>query len=136
MDYQKAYLLLLELNRDYITSVETISADGEVLPPLLIIQGICHLQQWYTTTALPDDYLIGTSPSGYLNDTLLIKWLKHFDKWSVKQQRGAYRLLIFDGYGLHLTKEFLDYCDDHKIILFSLLPYTSHNLQPCDVVVF
>jgi len=128
--------LLLELNRDYITSVETISADGKVLPPLLIIQGIYHLQQWYTTTALPDDYLIGTSPSGYLNDTLLIEWLKHFNKWSAKRQRGAYRLLIFNGYGLYLMKEFLDYCDDHKIILFSLLPYISHNLQLYNVVVF
>ena len=44
MDYQKAHLSLLELNRDYITSVETISANSEVLPPLLIIQGIYHLQ--------------------------------------------------------------------------------------------
>ena len=37
IDYQKAYLSPLESNRDYITSVETISANGEVLPPLLII---------------------------------------------------------------------------------------------------
>jgi hypothetical protein len=44
--------------------------------------------------------------------------------------------LIFDGYGSHLTKEFVDYCDECKIIPFSLPPHTSHNLQPCDVVVF
>ena len=37
IDYQKAYLSPLELNRDYITLVETILANGEVLPPLLII---------------------------------------------------------------------------------------------------
>ena len=37
IDYQKACLLLLELNRNYITLVETISANGKVLPPLLII---------------------------------------------------------------------------------------------------
>ena len=136
MDYQKAYLSLLELNRDYIMSVKTISANSEVLPPLLIIQGICHLQQQYTTTTLPNNYLIGMSPSRYLNNTLLIKWLKHFNKWSVKQQCGAYQLLIFNGYGLHLIKEFVNYYDDHKIILFSLLLYISHNLQPCNVVVF
>ena len=43
IDYQKAHLLLLKLNRDYITLVKTISANSKVLPPLLIIQGICHL---------------------------------------------------------------------------------------------
>ena len=116
--------------------VEAISADGEALPPLLIVQGINHLQQWYTNTTLPDDYLIGTSPSGYSNDTLSINWLKHFDNWSAKRQRDVYRLLIFDGYGLHLTKEFVDYCDERKIISFSLPSHISHNLQPCDVVMF
>ena len=37
IDYQKDNLLLLELNRDYIMLVETISANSKVLPPLLII---------------------------------------------------------------------------------------------------
>ena len=136
MEFKKPQLSPLETNRDFITSVEAISADGEVLPPLLIVQGINHLQQWYTNTALPDDYLIGTSPSGYSNDTLSIDWLKHFDNWSTKRQCGVYRLLIFDSYGSHLTKEFVDYCDERKIIPFSLPPHTSHNLQPYDVVVF
>ena len=37
INHQKAYLSPLELNRDYIILVETISANSEVLPPLLII---------------------------------------------------------------------------------------------------
>ena len=37
IDHQKAYLSPSESNRDYITSVETISANSKVLPPLLII---------------------------------------------------------------------------------------------------
>ncbi|OCK93599.1 uncharacterized protein K441DRAFT_565142, partial [Cenococcum geophilum 1.58] len=49
---------------------------------------------------------------------------------------GAYRLLIFNGYGLYLIKEFLNYYNDYKIILFSLLLYISHNLQPYNVVIF
>jgi hypothetical protein len=55
--------------------------------------------------------------------------------YSAQRQVGAYRLLIFDGYGSHLTKEFIDYADDHQIICYSLPPHTSHNLQPCDVVI-
>ena len=62
MEFKKPQLSPSETNRDFITSVEAISADGEVLPPLLIVQGPNHLQQWYMNTALPDNYLIGTSP--------------------------------------------------------------------------
>ena len=40
------------------------------------------------------------------------------------------------GYGSHCTKEFIDFCDDHKIIPLCLPPHTTHLLQPLDVVVF
>jgi hypothetical protein len=72
MEFKKPQLSPSETNCDFVTLVEVISADGEVLPPLLIVQGINHLQQWFTNIALPDDYLISTSLSGYSNDTLSI----------------------------------------------------------------
>jgi hypothetical protein len=128
MDWKRPQISPSDTNRDYITSVEAVSVDGEVLPPLLIIQGTNHLHQWYANTSLPDNYLVGTSKFGYSNDTLSIDWLHHFDNWSGQHQQGAWQLLIFDGYGSHLTKEFIEYCDDKKIIPFGLLPHTSHNL--------
>ncbi|OCK87679.1 uncharacterized protein K441DRAFT_592805, partial [Cenococcum geophilum 1.58] len=48
---------------------------------------------------------------------------------------GVYRLLIFNSYGSYLTKEFIKYCDNRKIILFTLL-YISHLLQPLNIVIF
>jgi len=132
----KHHIIGSETNRDYITSVETVSGDGEVLLPFLIVQGTDHLFQWYTNTSLPNSYTIATSISGYSNDELALDHLKHFDLWSSKRQVGAYRLLIFDGYGSHLTYEFIEYCDDRKIIPFGLPPHTSHLLQPLDIRVF
>ncbi len=41
-----------------------------------------------------------------------------------------------DGYGSHHTREFLFYCEDHKIIPFDLPSHTTHLLQPLDVCVF
>jgi hypothetical protein len=128
MDWKRPQSLS-DINQDYITSVEAISVDGEMLPPLLIIQGTDHLYQWYANTNLPDNYLVGMSKSSYSNDTLSIDWLHHFDNWSGQRQQDVWRLLIFDRYGSHLTKEFIEYCDDKKIIPFSLPPHTSHNLQ-------
>src|SRR5207248_5545224 len=45
-----------------------------------------------------------------------------------------YRLLIVDGHGSHLTPQFLDYCEKHKIIPLCMPPHTSHILQPMDRV--
>jgi len=122
--------------RDYSTAIEAVSATGVVLPGFLILTGAVHLAKWYTQTTVPDDYLIAVSESGYTNDELSLEWLKHFNKWSAKSQKGRWRLLIFDGFGSHSTKEFLDYADEHQIVCFTLPPHTSHNLQPLDVGVF
>jgi hypothetical protein len=35
-----------------------------------------------------------------------------------------------------MTYEFVRFCEDHKIIVFFLIPHTSHILQPLDVGVF
>jgi len=123
-------------NRELITVGETISGDGCVLPPMIIVPGAIHEQQWYTTTSIPDDYLVGLSETGYSNDELTIKWLKHFEKYSSKRQVGITWLLLLDGFGSHCTKEFIDFCDAHKIVAFCLPPHTSHLLLPSDVVVF
>ena len=122
--------------RDYCTSVEAISGDGEVIAPLIILKGMNILEKWITKTDLPDNYLFGTSDSGYTNDMLSIDWTKHFDHCTRSRTKGVYRLLIFDGFNSHCTKEFLDFCKKVKIIPFTLPAHSSQHLQPLDVVVF
>jgi hypothetical protein len=133
---RKSFTVASETNRDYLTSVEAISAAGEVIPPMLILKAVQHLFQWYAHTHIPDNYLLGVSDTGYNNDELALDWIQHFEKYSAQFQRGVWRLLIFDGFGAHLTKQFIDYCDKHNIIPFSLPSHTSHLLQPLDVTVF
>ena len=123
-------------NRELVSVCETISADGTILPPMIIFLEAIHQEAWYMATSIPDNYLIATSESGYNNDDLTIKWLEHFEQFSGERQVGAYRLLLLDGFGSHCTKQFIDYCDCHNIIVFCLPPHSSHLLQPLDVVVF
>ncbi|KAF2179752.1 CENP-B protein, partial [Zopfia rhizophila CBS 207.26] len=126
-----------ETNRDYLTSVEAISASGEVIPPMLILKAKNHLAQWYNHTEIPGDYhLLGVSDSGYNNDELSLDWIEHFNRFSAVSQKGAWRLLLFDGFGEHLTKQFMDYCFEHKIYPQPLPSHTSHILQPLDVCCF
>ena len=64
------------------------------------------------------------------------QWIQHFHHATKNQTKGTHRLLLCDGYGSHLTYEFVRFCEDKKIIPFFLLPHTSHILQPLDVGVF
>jgi hypothetical protein len=54
-----------------------------------------------------------------------------------KVRRGRdYQLLIIDDHGSHLTKDFINCCHAHRIILGVLPSYSTHMLQPLDVVTF
>lgn len=107
-----------------------------MLPPMLILPGSLHLEDWTTKTNLEDNVLMAVSETGYSNDVLGLKWLYHFDRFSFPRRTGVYRLLLLDGHGSHCTREFISYCDEKKIIPFCFPPHTTHLLQPLDVVVF
>jgi len=67
---------------------------------------------------------------------LTLKWLVLFEHSSAAQLARSYRLLLLNGFGSYCTKQFLDFCDLHKIIVFCLPAHSSHLLQPLDVVGF
>lgn len=41
-----------------------------------------------------------------------------------------------DNHGSHLTRQFLDYCWDHKILPFTFPAHLTHRLQPLDLIPF
>jgi hypothetical protein len=127
-----------DTDRELITMVETVSADGDVLPPLAILQSKSPklMEDWVKNTTLPGEYCLDTSESAYINDEIALKWIRHFDKWSKKRQIGEWRLLLLDGHNSHHTFEFLSYARDNKILLYFLIPHCSQLLQPLDVAVF
>src|ERR1700723_1894418 len=125
-----------ETNRDFASCLEAISGNGCVLPRAIILKGEQILHHHITHTDLPDNYVLGVQTAGYSNDDYAFEWIKHFDKYSKARQVGVYRLLLLDGHGSHLTKEFAEYCDENRIILFAIPPHTSHFLQPLDIVLF
>ena len=66
-----------------------------------------------------------------------VAWLEQiFDRYTKRKARRRYWLLIIDGHGSHVTKAFIDYCDQHKILLLIFPPHATHTLQPLDVVCF
>ena len=110
-------------------------AGGYHVPPMLIFKGAYHLREYFEND-IDGNTLFARSETGFTNDVLSIAWLKHFERFAAPRTKGAYRILIFDGYGSHLSQDFLDFCWQHKIRPYQLPPHSTHLTQPADVGAF
>lgn len=72
--------MCLDGNRENITTIETVSADGFVLPPVVIMKGKSATRQWITGSLLPPETLWCHSDKGWTDDMLGVEYIKHFDK--------------------------------------------------------
>lgn len=76
-------------------------------------------------------------PTGWTNNDIGLAWLTQvFDRYTKQKARQNYCLLIVDGHGSHLTRDFLEYCYQNRIIVAILPPHSTQTLQPLDVVCF
>ncbi|KAM5528615.1 transposase [Fusarium oxysporum f. sp. phaseoli] len=123
-------------NREWITVIEGISAEGQSIPPFIIGADKDHLANWYQECDLPGDWVIALSENGWTNNKLGLEWLKHFNRATAKRSVGSYRLLILDGHESHHSIEFEEYCKENKIITLCMPAHASHLLQPLDVGCF
>ena len=121
-------------NRESVTSVETICADGTAIDPFIILPGVNHLHKAFRD--LFGKTLVGVSETGYSNDDLNLEYARHFNKCTINKRIGKYCMLISDGYNSHLEFDFVEYCWNNFIVPFCLPPHTTHFLQPLDVVCF
>jgi hypothetical protein len=71
------------------------------------------------------------------NNDVGLAWLEQdFHRHTKEKAGNNYRLLIVDGHGSHVTMDFIEYCDNNKILLAIFPPHSTHTLQPLDVVMF
>ncbi|OBS16612.1 hypothetical protein FPOA_27274 [Fusarium poae] len=84
-------------NREWITAIPAINAEGQSIPPFIISSGQYHVN-WYRESNLPADWVIATSQNGWTNNELGLEWLRHFNRLTAKRSVSLYRLLILDGH--------------------------------------
>lgn len=127
-------------NRDWVTLVACICADGGVLPPGVIYSAYgTELELSWVDDLDSNKHSahIASSPTGWSNNTFGLSWLKQIFNRFTKQKAGRkWRLLIVDGRGSHVTMEFIEYCLDHRILVCILPRNSSHILQPLDAACF
>ncbi|XP_044724308.1 DDE superfamily endonuclease domain-containing protein [Hirsutella rhossiliensis] len=85
-------------------------------------------------------FLLGViNQTGWTNHELGKEWLIGvFDRFTKEKARNGrdYRLLITDGHSSHVNMDFLEWCDQHRIIVAVFPPHSTHRLQPLDVSLF
>jgi hypothetical protein len=127
-------------NREWVTLLATVCADGTSLPPHLVYEaaGKAIQSNWVQDIdAEKHSVHVSVSPSGWTNNDIGLAWLEQvFDRYTKDKARRKYRLLILDGHGSHLTDDFLEYCHNHKILLVFYPPHSTQTVQPLDVVMF
>lgn len=60
------------------------------------------------------------------------EWLQYFDEHTKDRllQRGDYQLLFMDNYPSHIGFDFINYCQNHRIVPWAIPPKLTHLLQP------
>ncbi|KAJ5240603.1 uncharacterized protein N7469_002194 [Penicillium citrinum] len=107
-EYYGRRRLLQPGNREWVTVVEAICADGYSLPPCVIFKGKVAIAGWFDN--LPKNWRIEVPNNGWTSDEIGLRWLqKHFIPHTNSHVRGRFRLLILDGHGSHLTPQFKGY---------------------------
>jgi hypothetical protein len=127
-------------NREWITVIACICSDGQALPPSLIFESANNTIQSSWVASIQQEQhsvFVSSSLSGWTNNDIGLAWLKEvFDRETRRKARTSYRLLILDGHGSHVTMDFIEYCNDNKILLAVFPPHSTHTLQPLDVALF
>jgi hypothetical protein len=122
-------------NREWVTVIQAVNAQGWIIPPFVIFGGQYHLEAWYSTE-IPRDWRLSVSDNGWTTNELGFEWLQHFESHTKDRTKGSHRLLILDGHESHNSLQFQDFCKDHNIITLCMPPHSSHILQPLDVGCF
>ena len=128
-------------NREWITLIGCICADGTFIPPCVIYCAKSgNLQDSWLHDFDPEEHTchFASSEKGWTNDKLGLKWLEIFDRYTrEKARRGRdWRVLWVDGHGSHLGIEFLSWCIDHRIHVALYPSHSTHRLQPLDIGLF
>lgn len=116
---------------ELVTALETVSASGKILPPLLIYKGVHLMQAWFPQQNHSHAALT-TSPTAFINSEIFFEWFStHFPFDPVHWQ-----LLVLDGHKSHTTEEFMMFALRHKVIPLYLPAHMSNVLQPLDRTCF
>ena len=125
---------LLSSTSTWVTIIESCSATGEALPPVVIHIGQEPRTSWFES---PDDmeasWLYDFSKKGWSDSDIAVKWLRLV---LIPWLDGEKCLLFLDSHPTHIGSEFVALARLHHIYMVLIPPAATHVLQPLDVGTF
>lgn len=124
-------------DREWVSVIECIGANGRALQPVVIFKGKTVQQQWFIPDRTPN-WQYTASPNAYTSNELGVRWLEEvFIPQTAEGLRATdWRLLLLDGHRSHHSLDFMWKCYQNRIIPYYLIAHASHILQPLDLCVF
>ena len=133
--WKNVYDLKRGNEKDTLTVLGTFSADGSVLPGMIIYPYQRPPRE--VVESIPAPWALGLSESGWMrSDTFYEYVVNVLDPYLVEKNVPKPVVLFLDGHRSHMSYGLSDECSKRKIIIYTLLPNATHILQPADVAVF
>lgn len=111
-----------------VTVLACCSAAGYSMPPMVIFDRKT-LKPELTNGEIPGT-MYGLSSSGWIDSELFELWFSHHFLAHAPPVRPL--LLLLDGHSSHFNPEFVRKAAKEQVIVFCLLPHTTHLTQPLD----
>ncbi|XP_055602152.1 uncharacterized protein LOC129750957 isoform X2 [Uranotaenia lowii] len=122
-------------SKENITVLFAFSADGNVLPPDVILP--LKRMKRSTIQNYPPEWGLGSSPNGWMDTRNFLLYVKKiFVPFLFKHKIELPVIFFVDGHSSHMAYEAAEECLKNKIILVALFPNATHILQPADVAIF
>jgi hypothetical protein len=95
-------------NRDWVIVIETVSATGTSIKPMVIFKGTAVQTTWFPSN--PPNWIYTVTQKGYTTNMIGMEWLRRIFIPETTPGAGEHRILVVDGHGSHVTVEFMLEC--------------------------
>ncbi|THV00391.1 DDE-domain-containing protein [Dendrothele bispora CBS 962.96] len=122
-------------DKEMVTAIVTICADGTTLQPTIIFKGSNLWEDWCQNNIA--NAIFAVSLKGWTDSQIAIEWIKTvFDPATQEKSKGRPRVLLMDGHSSHFTESVIQFGLSVKIVILGYPPHCTHALQGLDVVCF
>jgi len=118
---------------ELVTVVYTVSASGNVIPPLFIFPRVNYKDHFIR--GAPPGSIGRATRSGWINEDIFLEYLQHIIR-NTRCSPDHKILLIMDNHESHISLKVIDTAKANGIVLLTIPPHTSHRLQPLDRSVY
>lgn len=130
------FLIQGNSNRESYTVMMAGSADGTLVPPLILFPYKERLPR-EVVSSVPKEWGVGRTEKGWMNTGSFYEYISNvFYPWLVRKSIAFPVIVFVDGHRSHATYDTVQFCKEKQIILVSLPPNATHFIQPLDVSFF